>query len=299
MNVTEPARPAPAEGGLVRVRLDFAYDGTRFSGWAMQPGLRTVEDELSRALTRIVRADRPVRLIVAGRTDAGVHARGAVAHADVARDGWLRLSGRSSRTPASAAVRRLNGLLPGDIVMRSAREAPEGFSARFSARSRRYLYRICDHPASLDPLRRADTLVHRHALDVAAMNAASSRLVGLQDFVSFCKPRPGATTIRTLLDYSWARDDEGVVCASLVADAFCHTMVRSLIGVVVAVGDGRRPVGWPSEVMAAGGRDPAAVVMPAQGLSLMEVTYPPDDQVAAQACLTRARRGAPTGQTFR
>lgn len=294
MSVHEPAHPTPGESGLVRVRLDFAYDGTRFSGWAAQPGLRTVEAELSRALTLIVRAKRPVRLVVAGRTDAGVHARGAVAHADVPLDGWLRLPDGSGMTPADSALRRLNGVLPADIVVRAVGAAPDGFSARFSARSRRYSYRICDRPSSLDPLRRADTVIYRRPLDVVAMDTASRRLVGLKDFASFCKRRPGATTIRTLLRYSWERDDEGIVCATLVADAFCHSMVRSLIGVMVPVGDGRQPVDWPMRVMAVGSRDSTAVVMPAHGLSLIEVAYPPDEQVAAQARLTRARRGPAT-----
>ena len=193
----------------VRVRIDLAYDGTDFSGWAAQPGRRTVEEELSRALTTVLRAAEPVRLTVAGRTDAGVHARGQVCHADVPTEGWEALPGRSDRTPEQAAPTRLAGVLPPDVVVRAVSVAPEGFDARFSALRRRYLYRLSDRPSAFDPLRRRDTVLLRgDPVDVGAMDEAARSLVGLRDFAAFCKKREGATTVRTLLEYSWRRTDD-------------------------------------------------------------------------------------------
>jgi tRNA pseudouridine38-40 synthase len=292
MNDNEPATPSGG-GGLassVRIRLDFGYDGRWFSGWAMQPDKRTVEAELSAALTLILRAPKPVRLVVAGRTDAGVHARGAVAHADVDPAGWALLPGRSARTPAQSALARLNGVLPPDVVIHHVAVAPEGFNARFSATQRRYLYRLCDQPHLLDPMRRGDTVIYRRPLDVALMQAGSQQLLGLRDFAAFAKKRDGATTIRTLLDFSWARTSDGMLEASVVADAFCRSMVRALVGAVVPVGEGRQPVEWPARVLVAGRRHPGVVVMPAHGLSLEEVTYPPDVEVGGRATAVRFRR---------
>jgi tRNA pseudouridine38-40 synthase len=171
--------------------------------------------------------------------------------------------------------------------------APEGFDARFSALRRRYLYRLCDDPASADPLRRRDTVLHKRALDAAAMDEAARRLVGLHDFAAFCRRREGATTVRTLLQYSWLRLDDGTLAATVVADAFCHSMVRALVGAVVPVGEGRRDAAWPAEVMAAGQRDPAVGVMPPHGLSLEEVVYPDDGGLAARATESRAVRSLP------
>jgi tRNA pseudouridine38-40 synthase len=274
----------------LRVRIDVAYDGTDFSGWAAQPGRRTVEGELTAAVTTLLRAPEPVKLTVAGRTDAGVHARGQVVHADLDPAAWAAVPGRSDRTPEVAAVTRLGGILPPDVVVRRVRQAPEGFDARFSAVRRRYLYRLCDAPASLDPLRRRDTVVSKNALDVEAMDAAAQTLLGLNDFAAFCKKREGATTVRTLLTYGWTRLDDGTLAGTVEADAFCHSMVRALVGAVVPVGEGRRPVEWPAQVLAARRRDPAAAVMPAHGLSLEEVVYPADDALAARAEQARAVR---------
>lgn len=275
---------------LLRVRIDLAYDGTDFSGWAAQPGRRTVEGELSSALTTVLRSPDPVRLTVAGRTDAGVHARGQVVHADVDAEAWALVPGRSDRTPEKAARTRLGGVLPGDVVVRSVSCAADGFDARFSATQRRYLYRICDDPGALDPLRRRDTVVVKDTLDVAAMDAAAGRLVGLHDFAAFCKKRDGATTVRTLLTYSWERTADGTVEATVVADAFCHSMVRGLVGSVVPVGHGRLDIEFPREVLTEGARDPRVTVMPAHGLSLEEVTYPADADLAARVREARATR---------
>ncbi|MBM6405700.1 tRNA pseudouridine(38-40) synthase TruA [Phycicoccus sp. CSK15P-2] len=277
----------------MRLRIDLAYDGSGFSGWAAQPDRRTVQGVLSAALTTVLRAPEPVRLTVAGRTDAGVHARGQVAHADVDESAFASLPGRSDRDPATAAVTRLAGVLPDDVVVHRVSIAPPGFDARFSALRRRYRYRVVDDPASADPLRRNDTVRVRDRLDAAAMDEAARALVGLHDFAAFCKRREGATTVRTLLDYRWTRTGEGVLEATVVADAFCHSMVRALVGAVVPVGEGRHPVGFPAEVLAGGVRDPRVTVMPAHGLSLEEVVYPPDDELAARAEEARAVRTLP------
>lgn len=275
---------------LLRVRIDLAYDGTDFSGWAAQPGRRTVEGELSTALTTLLRAPEPVRLTVAGRTDAGVHARGQVVHADVDAQAWGRVPGRSDRSPEEAARARLGGIVPADIVVRSVSRAPEGFDARFAALQRRYRYRICDDLGALDPLRRRDTVLVKEPLDVSAMDEAARRLEGLNDFAAFCKKREGATTVRTLLGYSWERAADGIVEATVVADAFCHSMVRALVGSVVPVGLGRAEVDFPREVLTSRARDPRVKVMPAHGLSLEEVTYPPDADLAARQVEARATR---------
>jgi tRNA pseudouridine38-40 synthase len=283
-------QPGNTATSPVRLRLDLAYDGTDFSGWAAQPGLRTVEGELTAALTTLLRSPAPVRLTVAGRTDAGVHARGQVVHVDVDPAAYAALPGRSDRAPEAAMVTRLAGILPSDIVVRRVAVAPQGFDARFAALERRYLYRIADPAALRDPLRRRDTVSWRRPLDVDALAAASRGLLGLRDFAAFCKRREGATTIRTLLEFSWARLDDGVLAATVRADAFCHSMVRSLVGSVVPVGEGRRDVDWPAQLQARAERASEILVMPAHGLSLEEVIYPADADLAARAEAARARR---------
>lgn len=274
----------------MRLRLDLAYDGTDFSGWAAQPGLRTVENEVSKALTTMLRAPEPVRLTVAGRTDAGVHARGQVAHAEVDEASYLAVVGRSDRTPEDAALARLGGLLPPDVVVHRVCRAPAGFDARFAAVWRRYSYRIADASARHDPLRRRDTVWLREDLDLDAMTRAGSLLVGLRDFAAFCKRREGATTVRTLIELSWTRGADGVVEGRVIADAFCHSMVRALVGAVVPVGLGREPVDWPAQVQALGERSSRVTVMPAHGLCLEEVGYPPDEALADRVEEARARR---------
>lgn len=273
----------------MRFRIDFAYDGTDFSGWAAQPGLRTVEDELTGALVKVTRTPG-LKLTVAGRTDAGVHARGAVCHVDLDGETVSRLPGRSDRTPERALVTRLNGVLAPDVVVRTVTAVPDTFDARFSATHRRYSYRLLDDAARLDPLRRRDTVVVRKPLDVTAMNEAANELVGLQDFAAFCKKREGATTIRTLLHYFWARHKDGVIVGTIEADAFCHSMVRALVGGVVPVGEGRRDIHWPAQVLAGRTRDPGVVVMPAHGLCLEEVGYPDPSQYAARDAESRVMR---------
>lgn len=263
---------------VTRVRLDLSYDGTEFSGWAAQPGRRTVEGVLSETLGHVLRLPAAARLTVAGRTDSGVHARGQVAHADLPAESWA--------AHADAALRRLSRALPPDIRVRSVAVAPAGFDARFSALWRRYAYRICDDPARADPLRRRDTLWHPHPLDLAAVNEAAARLLGERDFAAFCRKREGATTVRALRRLEWERDADGVAVGCVVADAFCHNMVRALVGALLPVGEGSRPASWPAEVLAAAVRDPGVRVVPPYGLSLEEVRYPEPDQLAARAALT-------------
>ncbi|MCD6640386.1 MAG: tRNA pseudouridine(38-40) synthase TruA [Nocardioides sp.] len=275
----------------MRLRLDLSYDGTDFSGWASQPTLRTVQGTLESALETALRVPR-VRVVVAGRTDAGVHARGQVAHLDVEPEVLVASAGRSPDPPLAALVRRLNGILPPDVRLRRATEAPDGFDARFSAVWRRYAYRVADSPEVVDPLARRHVLAWPRPLDVDAMNAASADLLGLRDFASFCRAREGATTVRTLKELSWARDDSGVAVGRVVADAFCHNMVRALVGCLLSVGEGRRTVQWPAEVMAGRRRDQGVTVVHAHGLTLEEVGYPAGAELAAQAERARARREA-------
>lgn len=279
-----------SDEATVRLRLDLGYDGTDFAGWAAQPGLRTVEGELAGTLATLLRAPHPVRLTVAGRTDAGVHARGQVVHADVSEAAYLAVVGRSDRGPDEAILGRLRGLLAPDVVVHRVCRAPAGFDARFAAVWRRYSYRIADAQAPHDPLRRRDTVWLRDRLDAAAMTEAAAGLLGLRDFAAFCKRREGATTVRTLLEFGWSRDESGVLVGRVVADAFCHSMVRALVGAVVPVGAGREAVGWPALVQAAGGRSSHVRVMPAHGLCLEEVGYPPDGLLARRALEARARR---------
>jgi tRNA pseudouridine38-40 synthase len=271
----------------VRLKIDLVYDGSGFSGWAAQPGRRTVEDVVAAALGRMLRLPGPPALTVAGRTDAGVHARGQVVHADVPAAAWAAAEGRGKGTMA-----RLAAVLPPDVRVHGAGPAPDGFDARFSALWRRYSYRVCDDPAAADPLRRHETLWSFRRLDVAAMNEAALYCLGEHDFAAFCRRRPGATTVRTLHRLEWRRDDDGIAVATVVADAFCHNMVRSLVGALLAVGEGRRPPGWPAAVLAAAVRDPAVRVTAPHGLCLEEVGYPPAGALAARAAQTRRLRTA-------
>ncbi len=265
---------------MVRVRLDLAYDGTDFLGWAQQPGRRTVQGVLQDAVGVLLRAQSP-RVQVAGRTDAGVHARGQVAHVDlpeaVGTDALL--------------LRRLNGLLPSDVAVRVVAPAAPGFHARFSALSRTYRYRVADGAGLVDPLRRREVLAWPRALDLATLKAACPPMLGEHDFAAFCKRRDGATTIRALHELDWARDDAGVLVLSLRADAFCHSMVRSVVGAMLAVGEGRRAPDWPGALLQRTERASEVVVAAPHGLTLEHVAYPPDDGLAARQDVTRRRRG--------
>lgn len=266
----------------MRLRLDLSYDGTAFRGWATQPGLRTVQGEVESALATILRLGRSPQLTCAGRTDAGVHARGQVAHVDL-----------DDVDPAEVDVlaRRLRRLLPDDISLHALAPAAGGFDARFAALERRYVYRLCDDPARVDPLARTSVVAWRRPLDVDAMDAAAVHLLGEHDFASFCKKREGATTIRTLLELSPVRTGD-LVETTVRADAFCHSMVRALMGALVAVGEGRFEPAWAGEILAGASRDARVTVMPAHGLVLEEVVYPDDAGLAARALEARRRRDA-------
>ncbi|TDD96650.1 tRNA pseudouridine(38-40) synthase TruA [Jiangella asiatica] len=276
-------------GGLLRVRLDLAYDGTDFSGWAAQPQRRTVQGVLEEALGRVLRIDPP-RLTVAGRTDAGVHARGQVCHVDLSARAWEAAPGRAARSPAEALLRRLAGVLPPDVRVYRVRPAPDGFDARFSAIWRRYGYRVADTPSGVDPLLRRHVLWHDRPLDLDAINLAAAGLLGEHDFAAYCRPRDGATTIRELRTLHWERSADGLATASVEADAFCHNQVRAMVGALLLVGDGRRPVDWPATVLLAGRRDPAVAVVAPHGLTLEAVGYPPDAELAVRARAARNRR---------
>jgi tRNA pseudouridine38-40 synthase len=266
----------------VLIKVSLGYDGTDFSGWAVQPGRRTVAGMLGEALGQVLRLPEPPELTVAGRTDAGVHARGQVAQFAMTASLW---EAEQARLP-----RRLAAVLPPDLRVHTLEPAPPGFNARFSAIWRRYEYRVCDDLARADPLERHHTVWYGRRLDVAAMNAAAQLLLGEHDFAAFCRRREGATTIRALQHLEWRRDAAGIAIASVVADAFCHNMVRALMGAMMPVGEGREGTGWPAGVLAAGARDPRVRVMPPHGLCLMEVGYPPDGELAARAAGTRRLR---------
>lgn len=316
----EPAVRPLGEGGLVvlcRLRIDVAYDGSGFCGWARQPGLRSVQAELEAALRVVLRvqAEVSVRVAVAGRTDAGVHATGQVCHADVP----AAAVGDLPQGSGDAVVRRLNGVLPRDIRVRRVSTAPSGFDARWSARWRHYEYVVADNPAAQDPRTRGHVLWHPRALDVPAMASATEGFLGEHDFAAFCRARPGASSVRTILAIGWARDPggpgvpgagrrpepgaagpasgeigepgPGLARFMVRADAFCHSMVRTLVGAFLAVGEGRWPVERPAQLLRAERRVPSIVTAPAHGLTLVEVGYPEHGEMAAQAQRARRWRG--------
>jgi tRNA pseudouridine38-40 synthase len=278
LHATDEPATAPG-GGLVRVRLDVSYDGTALHGWARQPGQRTVQGELELALATVLRHD--VDLTVAGRTDAGVHATGQVAHADLPAQLFAQHEPR--------LVRRLRGVLPPDVAVTAVRPVSPDFDARFAALARHYVYRLTDADAGAPPLRRADTVAWPRALDVGAMQRAAGSLLGEHDFAAFCRRREGATTVRTLLDLRVERDGD-LIEVHASADAFCHSMVRSLVGGLTAVGERRRPPDWPASLLARRERANDVPVAPPGGLTLVRVDYPDDDQLAARTRVTRARR---------
>jgi len=273
----------------VRLRIDLAYDGTDFHGWATQPGLRTVQAVLEAALVRVLRLDT-AQVTCAGRTDTGVHARGQVVHTDVEEESVVAAAGRGTRPALDSVLLRLNGVLPADVRVLRVSPAPPGFDARFSAIWRRYAYRVADAPVLVDPLTRRSVLAWSRRLDTDAMNQAALELRGEHDFAAFCRKRAGATTIRTLHELTWCRDEQGLAVATVRADAFCHNMVRALVGAMIAVGEGRRAPGWPGEVLRAGVRDPRVTVVHARGLTLEEVAYPADAELAGQAESARRLR---------
>jgi len=286
--VNEPA--IDSGGGFVRLRLDIAYDGTEFAGWALQAGQRTVAGVLDDALSTVFRV--PVQLRAAGRTDAGVHATSQVAHVDVPIDTLPNAYPRATRAGDREflpLVRRLARFLPADVRILDIDRAPAGFDARFSALRRHYVYRLSTAPYGVEPQEARFVTAWPRPLDVEAMAVASRNLVGLHDFAAFCRQREGATTIRDLQRLDWSRDGDRVT-AYVTADAFCWSMVRSLVGALLAVGEHRRETGWCATLLTSTQRSSDFAAAPPHGLTLVGVDYPPDDQLEARAKVTRDLR---------
>ena len=291
MNTNEPV--TDSGGGLVRLRLDIAYDGTDFTGWAAQEGFRTVVGVLEEALSTVFRT--PVRVFGAGRTDTGVHATGQVAHLDVPAGALVHAYPRHHRPDEPEfrpLVRRLGRFLPEDVRVREIIRAPAGFDARFSALRRHYAYRLSLAPYGVEPQLARYVTPWMKPLDIEAMTAASRHLLGLKDFAAFCRHRPGATTIRDLQRLDWVREGD-LLTAYVSADAFCWSMVRSLVGALLAVGEGRREPSWCATLLSAPSRSSDFAAAPARGLTLTGVDYPPDDQLAARINVTRDLRTLP------
>ncbi|RJO72376.1 tRNA pseudouridine(38-40) synthase TruA [Nocardia panacis] len=261
------------------MRLDISYDGTDFVGWARQPGLRTVQGVLEEALGKVLRES--VALTVAGRTDAGVHAEGQVAHFDT-----------HAECDGDRLVHRMARFLPKDVRIKAVRAAPAEFDARFSAIRRHYVYRLTTAPYGAEPLAARSVVACRPGVDLDAMRAASRNLLGLHNFAAFCRRRDGATTVRELQRFDWERSGD-LLTASVSADAFCWSMVRSLVGAVLAVGEGRRTPAWVAGLLLETERSSAVTVAPAHGLSLVAVDYPADDALAARNAQTRETRSIP------
>jgi tRNA pseudouridine38-40 synthase len=289
-------------GGFVRLRLDIAYDGTEFAGWAVQAGQRTVAGTLDDALSTVFRTRVLCR--AAGRTDAGVHATGQVAHVDVPNEALahayprIRRNGDPGSDVAAEAapeflplVRRLARFLPADVRVLDINRAASGFDARFSALRRHYVYRLSTAPYGVEPHEARFVTAWPRPLDVEAMATASRDLVGLHDFAAFCRHRDGATTIRDLQRLDWSRDGDRVT-AYVSADAFCWSMVRSLVGALLAVGEHRREPGWCATLLTSTRRSSDFAAAPPHGLTLVGVDYPPDDQLEARTKVTRELRSA-------
>src|SRR3954468_8731317 len=265
-----------------RVRMDVSYDGRDFSGWAVQPGRRTVAGVLLDAMARLVGPDQPLGLTVAGRTDAGVHATGQVCHLDLPTARYEEL--------APSLVRRLSGLMPAAARVRSVTAVPGTFDARFSATFRRYEYRVADTPWGPEPLRRHDTLGWVRPLDLDRLTVAADGLVGEHDYAAYCKRKEHATTVRAITRLDWRRDPDGICVATVQADAFCQSMVRSLVGAMLSVGDGRRDPLWPGTLLSLRERSSEVTVAPAHGLTLVAVGYPEATEYASRAEATRRLR---------
>jgi tRNA pseudouridine38-40 synthase len=270
------------ESGFRRLRMDIAYDGTAFFGWAAQPDRRTIQDLVEQTIAQVTRAE--VQSIVAGRTDAGVHATGQVIHVD------LPDSVFSDGLTYADLRYKLNRILDEDVRIMEISDAPEGFHARFSALRRVYTYKILDANEVILPLSRYDVAPWYRPLDVDLMNKASALVLGHHDFAAFCKFKEGGTTIRTLEKYQWYRDETGLLVAEVVADAFCYSMVRNLVGAVVCVADGRKDPSWMAELLANKERVSDSLVFPARGLSLSRVDYPSDQELIDRAKVTIGKR---------
>ncbi|MDO3647265.1 tRNA pseudouridine(38-40) synthase TruA [Nocardia mangyaensis] len=271
-----------SERESIRVRLGISYDGTDFTGWARQPGLRTVQGVLEESLSKVFRA--PIVLTVAGRTDAGVHAEGQVAHFDT-----------TAELDPAKLTHRMARFLPRDVRITDVRRAPADFDARFSAMRRHYAYRLTTAAYGAEPLRARSVVACKPDVDLDAMRVASRNLLGLHDFAAFCRRREGATTVRELQRFDWEREGD-LLTAYVSADAFCWSMVRSLVGAVLAVGEGRRTPEWVASLLTESQRSSAVTVAPAHGLSLIAVDYPADADLSARNAQTREVRTVPASE---
>jgi tRNA pseudouridine38-40 synthase len=249
------------ESGFRRLRVDISYDGTNFFGWAVQPDRRTIQFMIEEALSKIARIE--VETVVAGRTDAGVHATGQVIHVDVPQD-----------TEIDNLLYKLNRILDQDVRTTAIYEAPEAFHARFSALRRHYEYRILDNNQVMPPLARLNTAAWYRKLDLDLLNQAGSLLLGTHDFVALSKYREGATTVRTLEKFEWHRDEAGFLIARVAANAFCYSMVRNLVGAVSCVAEGSQSLEWLKALLENKERVSDSMVYPAHGLTLVQVDYP-------------------------
>ena len=265
------------ESGFRRLRIDLSYDGTNFSGWGRQPDRRTVQQAVEEAISTV--AQHKAETIVAGRTDAGVHATGQVIHVDLPES--LELTDLAYK---------LNRILDEDIRINNIEIAPAAFHARFSALRRYYEYRILDENKVIPPLARFNTESWYRPLDVDVMNNASALLLGTHNYAAFCKFREGATTIRTLETFQWRRDREGYLVGDVVADAFCYSMVRNLVGAIVCVADGRKDASWITTLLEDKERVSDSLVFPGRGLTLYKVDYPDAAELLERAAKTVARR---------
>jgi tRNA pseudouridine38-40 synthase len=248
----------------VRLRLDLAYDGGGFRGFARQRDQRTVQGVVEEALSRL--CGRAVTTVGAGRTDAGVHADAQVLHCDVPAGARLLVD-------LDRARGALDAICGPAVTVWRVRRVPASFDARFSANGRRYRYRLCDAEA-MSPLWRHDTWhLGPPALDAAAMEAGGVHLLGEHDFSSFCRRRDGQQLIRRIDRLTVRRERRGLVVLGVAGKAFCHQMVRSVTGCLVAVGRGQRPPGWVGDVLAAQDRHAVGQVAPPHGLTLVGVSY--------------------------
>ena len=264
------------ESGFLRLRLDLAYDGTDFHGWGKQPDRRSVQEEVEKAIGTITQTK--VESVVAGRTDAGVHATGQVIHVDVPEN-----------INIDEIAYKLNRILDEDIRVMKVSVAPEAFHARFSALRRSYTYKILDKNLPVPPINRYDIASWYRPLDADLMNKASALVLGHHDFAAFCKFKEGGTTIRTLEKFHWERQGDLLV-ATIVADAFCYSMVRNLVGAAVCVADGRKDASWMAELLVNKERVSDSLVFPARGLTLTSVEYPSNDQLLERAKVTIGKR---------
>lgn len=261
------------ESGFFRAQITLSYDGTNFSGWAKQRERRTIQGELELALATLYRQE--VETVVAGRTDAGVHAINQVAHVD------LPITNPGFEFESLAY--RLNRILSEEIRIKTVARAPKYFHARFGALRRHYIYKIQDDNQIVEPLHRLDISPWYRELNINLMNQAAQKLIGVHDFFSFAKFRENATTIRDLQRLDFERTSTGLIIGHITADAFCYNMVRSLIGAMVYIGEGRFPVTWASELLAKRERPSDSMVFPARGLTFVGVDYPDDSELAARA----------------